>query len=65
VVAIEQRRCVLWRRPNDDNTERREVDKRVRCAVMVKVDRQAKPLTEIESDHLAVVLFLTAKPDTM
>jgi hypothetical protein len=32
---------------------------------MVKVDRQAKPLTEIESDHLAVVLFLTAKPDTM
>ncbi|MGA2806186.1 MAG: hypothetical protein ABSF89_17675 [Acidimicrobiales bacterium] len=32
---------------------------------MVKVDIQAKPLTEIEPDCLAVMLFLTEKPDTM
>ncbi|MGO9962593.1 MAG: hypothetical protein ACLPUG_04080 [Acidimicrobiales bacterium] len=32
---------------------------------MVKVNTQARPLTEIEPDCLAVMLLLTEKPDTM
>jgi hypothetical protein len=32
---------------------------------MVKVNTQAKPLTEIEPDCLVVMLLLTEKPDTM